>query len=143
MPFGLNEGVRDEGKGMRIASEKMALLCIVVSIALLVPFAVPRSRKGTAPDSAKILRNADALVTFSDTDFSALYTFEQGIPGQGTSSRQAMVFRATRTTRTSWSSRSRRRTRGRGTSSQETASGSMTPCRVGSRSRAPKTGSRT
>jgi outer membrane lipoprotein-sorting protein len=78
---------------MRVASEKIAFACMVVTMALLVAVAAAAQPEGTAPDSSKILRNADALVTFSDTDFSALYSFEQGIPGQGTSNKQALVFR--------------------------------------------------
>jgi hypothetical protein len=47
-------------------------------------------------DFLRILRNADALVTFPDSDFSAVYSFAQEIPGQGTSSKEAMVFRRDR-----------------------------------------------
>jgi hypothetical protein len=47
-------------------------------------------------DFVRVLKNADALVTFPDTDFSALYSFAQESPGQGTSSKQAMVFRRDR-----------------------------------------------
>ena len=76
------------------AWSRTGALCLLIgcSVALLGPRSAG-AQGSRAPDSMKILRNADALVTFSDTDFSALYSFEQGIPGQGTSSKQAMVFR--------------------------------------------------
>jgi outer membrane lipoprotein-sorting protein len=78
-----------------IAGSRTRAFCLLIgcSIALLGARAAGAQQEAGAPDSMKILHNADALVTFSDTDFSAQYTFEQGIPGQGTSSKQAMVFR--------------------------------------------------
>lgn len=48
---------------------------------------------GGTPDFAEILKRADSLVTFAASDFSALYSFVDENPGQGTSTKQAMVFR--------------------------------------------------
>lgn len=47
-------------------------------------------------DFIRVLKNADALVTFPDSDFSAVYSFVQETPGQGTSTKEAMVFRRDR-----------------------------------------------
>lgn len=65
---------------------------VVMSAGSLVPAAAEQP----PVDSVRILKNADALVTFPDTDFSALYSFVQETPGQGSSSKQAMVFRRDR-----------------------------------------------
>lgn len=73
-------------------SKMVSGLFIAVWLVLLVSYAVGQP-EGGAPDSTRILRNADSLVTFLDSDFSAVYSFEQGIPGQGTSRKQALVFR--------------------------------------------------
>ena len=48
---------------------------------------------GSPPDFVQLLKKADSLVTFPDSDFSAQYNFVQESPGQGTNSKQAMVFR--------------------------------------------------
>jgi len=61
----------------------------VFALALLAPFAA----SAQTPDFLKILQHADSLVTFGASDFSGLYTFVQETPGQGTSTKQAMVFR--------------------------------------------------
>ena len=68
------------------------MLVFVCMAALLAPVAAD-AQTGGAPDFVKILKQADALVTFTDSDFSALYTFVQETPGQGQSTKQAMVFR--------------------------------------------------
>ncbi|HTZ52945.1 MAG TPA: outer membrane lipoprotein-sorting protein [Spirochaetia bacterium] len=65
---------------------------VLGAIVLSAPFAGAQSG-GDTPDFTQMLRKADALVTFSDSDFSALYTFVQESPGSGTSTKQAMVFR--------------------------------------------------
>jgi outer membrane lipoprotein-sorting protein len=54
------------------------------------------SAQAAGADFMQLLRKADALVTFPDTDFSAEYTFVQESPGQGKSTKQAMVFRRDR-----------------------------------------------
>jgi outer membrane lipoprotein-sorting protein len=69
---------------------------LVLSVAGLVAPAPAGAQTGATPDFVKILKQADALVTFADSDFSALYTFVQENPGQGTSTKQAMVFRRDR-----------------------------------------------
>jgi outer membrane lipoprotein-sorting protein len=76
--------------------QRAVRVLVTVSVSLLFPLSAIAQPEANAPDFQKILRSADALVTFPDTDFSALYSFEQGIPGQGTSSKQAMVFRRDR-----------------------------------------------
>ncbi len=80
---------------MRLHSRAIVLgsLVLLVAVTLLAPSAVGAQSTGGAPDFIKILKQADALVTFADSDFSALYTFVQESPGQGTSTKQAMVFR--------------------------------------------------
>jgi len=45
------------------------------------------------PDYASRLRRIDALITFSEGDFSAEYTIAQERPGEGTSVSKAAVFR--------------------------------------------------
>ncbi len=65
-----------------LAAWALAVLCPVDAQAVVDP-----------PDFVQMLRSADALVTFSDSDFSAVYTFEQKVPGQGIITKQAMVFR--------------------------------------------------
>lgn len=44
-------------------------------------------------ESARILREIDALVSYTDSDFSAEYTITQERPGQGTSITKANMFR--------------------------------------------------
>ena len=63
---------------------------------LLLPAWAQAQESSSAPDFVQILKKADSLVTFPDTDFSAVYSFVQETPGQGTSSKQAMVFRRDR-----------------------------------------------
>jgi outer membrane lipoprotein-sorting protein len=72
---------------------KLRLLLLVCATAFLAPCALGAQAGGGTPDFVKVLKQADALVTFNDSDFSALYTFVQETPGQGTSTKQAMVFR--------------------------------------------------
>jgi outer membrane lipoprotein-sorting protein len=67
------------------------LLCAV--IALFVPWRPAALSESDSPDFRQVLKRADALVTFPDSDFSAVYDFVQETPGQGTSSKEAMVFR--------------------------------------------------
>ena len=47
----------------------------------------------TKEQFTEMLRKADSMVTFQDSDFSAEYSFEQTIPGQGTNTKKSMVFR--------------------------------------------------
>ena len=54
------------------------------------------AQESPAPDFHQLLKKADTLVTFPDSDFSAMYSFVQETPGQGSSSKQAMVFRRDR-----------------------------------------------
>ena len=72
---------------------RFPLLIALLAAVLLNPWAVGAEAASGPVDFVRILRNADSLVTFSDSDFSALYSFVQETPGQGTSSKQAMVFR--------------------------------------------------
>ncbi|HET7838700.1 MAG TPA: outer membrane lipoprotein-sorting protein [Rectinemataceae bacterium] len=72
------------------ASFRTSWLALVAGILFLSPAAV---RAAGDTDYTQLLRKADALVTFPDTDFSAEYTFVQEKPGQGKSTKQAMVFR--------------------------------------------------
>ena len=66
----------------------------LLSLAIAVTAAVGVGAQSAAPsDPVQMLKRADSLVTFTETDFSALYTFVQETPGQGTSTKQAMVFR--------------------------------------------------
>jgi len=46
----------------------------------------------TQPDFQAMLKKADSLVTF-DTDFQAVYNFEQDLPGQGKTIKSARIFR--------------------------------------------------
>jgi outer membrane lipoprotein-sorting protein len=70
---------------------------ILLALALwVVPTLAGAQASGGAQDFVKILKQADSLVTFQDTDFSAVYSFTQEIPGQGVTSKQAMVFRRDR-----------------------------------------------
>jgi outer membrane lipoprotein-sorting protein len=80
---------------MRFSSRVRAwgLFIFLCAAASCFPPAAGAQAGGGAPDFIKILKQADALVTFDDSDFSALYTFVQETPGQGQSSKQAMVFR--------------------------------------------------
>ena len=80
---------------MKFPSQAKALVLFVFicAAALWAPSAAEAQTGGGTPDFVKILKQADALVTFEDSDFSGLYTFVQETPGQGTSTKQAMVFR--------------------------------------------------
>lgn len=68
-----------------------ALVCAI--IAFLLPCCLQAQAAADTPDFRQVLKRADSLVTFPDSDFSALYSFVQETPGQGTSSKEAMVFR--------------------------------------------------
>jgi outer membrane lipoprotein-sorting protein len=69
------------------------VLIALLGIALAgIPAAEVQAEQPTV-DFVSILKKADALVTFPDSDFSALYSFVQETPGQGSSSKEAMVFR--------------------------------------------------
>ena len=52
-----------------------------------------QAQDSSTPDFHQLLKRADSLITFPETDFSALYSFVQETPGQGSSSKEAMVFR--------------------------------------------------
>ncbi|MGA2764933.1 MAG: outer membrane lipoprotein-sorting protein [Spirochaetia bacterium] len=67
-----------------------------LAIVSLTPCGLQAQAAGDTPDFQAFLKKADSLVTFPDTDFSALYSFVQETPGQGSSSKQAMVFRRDR-----------------------------------------------
>ena len=69
---------------------------ILFSLSLLIPALAGAQVSEGKPDFVQILKKADTLVTFPDTDFSAMYSFVQETPGQGSSSKQAMVFRRDR-----------------------------------------------
>ena len=68
---------------------------LILAAALLIP-SWAEAQASDTPDFVQLLRKADSLVTFLDSDFSAVYTFVQDIPGQGTTTKQAMVFRRDR-----------------------------------------------
>jgi outer membrane lipoprotein-sorting protein len=68
------------------------LLMLAIFAAFLAGPVGAQAASGT-PDFGEILKHADSLVTFGTSDFSALYSFVQETPGQGTSTKQAMVFR--------------------------------------------------
>ncbi len=68
-------------------------LTLTFLILLEANLSVGAQSKGETPDFVKILKQTDSLVTFTDSDFSAVYTFVQETPGQGSSTKQAMVFR--------------------------------------------------
>lgn len=73
-----------------------AAFCLCAAIwagTLAVPADVTAQAAGGSADFVQLLKKADSLVTFPDSDFSAQYTFVQESPGQGTNSKQAMVFR--------------------------------------------------
>jgi len=76
------------------ASTRVPVLgCLaVLLLAALCPVTVGAQAAG-GTDFVSLLKHADSLVTFTDSDFSALYTFVKETPGQGTSTKQAMVFR--------------------------------------------------
>ena len=80
---------------MKVSSPAVShgLLLLLCAVVLLAPSVVGAQAVGGTPDFIKLLKQADALVTFADSDFSGLYTFVQETPGQGTSTKQAMVFR--------------------------------------------------
>jgi outer membrane lipoprotein-sorting protein len=80
---------------MRLSSRANALgLAIVIAtMGLWATLAADAQTSGSTPDFVKILKQADSQVNFADSDFSAMYTFVQETPGQGTSTKQAMVFR--------------------------------------------------
>ncbi|MGA2639473.1 MAG: outer membrane lipoprotein-sorting protein [Spirochaetia bacterium] len=69
------------------------LFIFICASSLLAPSVAGAQTGGGTPDFTVILKHADALVTFAGSDFSALYSFVQETPGQGTSTKQAMVFR--------------------------------------------------
>ena len=70
---------------------RLRSFCLYTLMALA---ALPALRAQSAhADPVRILKNADALVTFPDSDFSAVYSFVQETPGQGISTKEAMVFR--------------------------------------------------
>jgi outer membrane lipoprotein-sorting protein len=72
-------------------------VCLALSAAALgMPIGAEAQSGGQTPDFVKLLQKADSLVTFMDSDFSAVYTFVQETPGQGSSMKQAMVFRRDR-----------------------------------------------
>jgi len=77
---------------MKISLSRSLLLILVV----LAPSLAGAQAGGDKPDFVQILKKADSLVTFPDTDFSAVYSFTQEVPGQGATSKQAMVFRRDR-----------------------------------------------
>jgi outer membrane lipoprotein-sorting protein len=79
------------GIGMKVNG-----LLISFCAALLIPSLAGAQAGGDKPDFVQVLKKADSLVTFPDTDFSAMYSFVQETPGQGSSSKQAMVFRRDR-----------------------------------------------
>ena len=66
---------------------------LILAACTLLSVQTATSQENSAPDFHQLLKRADSLVTFPDTDFSALYSFVQETPGQGSSSKQAMVFR--------------------------------------------------
>lgn len=68
-------------------------LLTFLAAVLATPAALSAQSDGAKPDFNQMLRKADSMVTFTDSDFSALYTFVQDTPGSGTSTKQAMVFR--------------------------------------------------
>ncbi len=76
----------------RISRTWLCSLMVFLAAAVAASTLAAQSTGGT-PDFGQMLRKADALVTFNDSDFSAVYTFVQDSPGQGTSTKQAMVFR--------------------------------------------------
>jgi outer membrane lipoprotein-sorting protein len=79
---------------MRFNSQWSGLIRLSLLAAMLCLTSVADAQsKGETPDFVKILEKTDSLVTFMDSDFSALYTFVQETPGQGSSTKQAMVFR--------------------------------------------------
>jgi outer membrane lipoprotein-sorting protein len=72
-----------------------ALIALLAAALAALPVALLPAEQA-AVDFTAVLKKADALVTFPDTDFSALYSFVQETPGQGSSSKEAMVFRRDR-----------------------------------------------
>jgi outer membrane lipoprotein-sorting protein len=74
----------------------LVFLFFLTAANLAAPSTAGAQSAGSSPDFVKILQHTDSLVTFMDSDFSALYTFVQEIPGQGSSTKQAMVFRRDR-----------------------------------------------
>lgn len=74
-------------------SARTWLFAAMTAVAIFTPGTAMAQAVGGAPDFPQILKKADSLVTFPDSDFSAQYTFVQESPGQGTSTKQAMVFR--------------------------------------------------
>jgi outer membrane lipoprotein-sorting protein len=65
----------------------------LVFVAGIFLFSLAADAQEATPDFRQMLKRADSLVTFPDSDFSALYSFVQETPGQGSSTKQAMVFR--------------------------------------------------
>jgi outer membrane lipoprotein-sorting protein len=69
----------------------------VVALVLLLGAALPAAaQQFSAAQSARILGEIDAQVSFLDSDFSGEYTIVQDKPGQGSSSTTAAVFRRDR-----------------------------------------------
>jgi len=69
------------------------LFLFACALGLLGPFTAYAQTANGTPDFSEILKHADSLMTFPGSDFSGLYSFVQESPGQGTSTKQAMVFR--------------------------------------------------
>ena len=72
---------------------RVRAIIFVATLCALGPLAAGAQAEADNPDFVQILRRADSLVTFPVTDFSALYSFVQETPGQGTTTKEAMVFR--------------------------------------------------
>ncbi|HUW40813.1 MAG TPA: outer membrane lipoprotein-sorting protein [Rectinemataceae bacterium] len=72
---------------MHSLRSRRGLALALAAMAVLPPLFAQQS------NPIAMLKKADALVTFPNSDFSAEYTFVQETPGQGRSTKQAMVFR--------------------------------------------------
>ena len=69
---------------MRLHSSWSTLaFLILLKASLFMPSVAGAQSKGENPDFVKLLEKTDSLVTFTDSDFSAVYTFVQETPGQG------------------------------------------------------------
>ncbi len=75
------------------ARTPVGMFLFACAILVTAPLALCAQATAATPDFTKILKQADALVTFPEADFSAVYSFIQETPGQGSSTKQAMVFR--------------------------------------------------
>ncbi len=62
--------------------------CMLVFVLLAV-----EALHGAGADPKDLLRKVDALASFTDSDFSAEYTFVENKPGEGVDSTQAVIFR--------------------------------------------------